>query len=95
MSRTKYAEDFVSEFSSRPLIGEFVFLSPEFRKGKNTKEVCDLIFILRNQALLIQMKCQEDPASRAGDELRNWVVNKAEEGLKQIEGTSRRVLPSQ
>src|SRR2546430_8415797 len=60
MRRTEYSENFLGEFVSRPLVREFVFLSPQFQKGKPDKELCDLLLILRKQAMPIQMKCQED-----------------------------------
>ena len=74
MRRTELAEQFVNEFASKPLVREFVFLSSKFVKGRQTKELCDLLLVLRKQALLIQMKCQEDPDARKGDDLRDWVL---------------------
>ena len=92
MRRTEYSEDFFDDFASHPLLREFVFSSPQFQKGAQDKELCDSLLILRKQAIPIQMKCQEDPSLRDGDELQRWVLKQAEKALHQIQGTIRTIL---
>jgi hypothetical protein len=77
----------VSEyFASRPFVVEFVFLGPEFMRGGSSKEVCDLIITHRKQALLVQMKCQEDPDSRSGSELTDFELGRRDSNPdKQIQ----------
>lgn len=84
--RTKWAERFAAEFVSKPLIAEWVFLSPQFIDGRSQKEVCDLIFQLRNAGIVIQQKCQEDPTIRSGARLESWVIKQARAGISQLNG---------
>jgi hypothetical protein len=85
-TRTKWAERFAAEFTSKPLVAEWVFSNPQFIDGRSQKEVCDLIFLLRNRAIVVQQKCQEDPTSRSGARLDSWVIKQAEAGVSQLRG---------
>ena len=88
MQRTDQAEMFLEQLASIPLTWEYVFRSPQYT-GKVDKEVVDLLFVLRNRAILITMKCQQDPEKRTGDALVRWVRKSAKAGLKQLAGGIR------
>lgn len=74
--RTDWAEEFAERFASRPLVHECVFRSAKYLDG-TVKEVCDLLLVLRNEGIILQMKCQEDPLSRSGEKLERWVFKHA------------------
>jgi hypothetical protein len=56
------AEEFSYKVASQPLVDECVFRNPK-RLGGVEKEVCDLLVVLRKQAIVVQMKCQKDAAN--------------------------------
>lgn len=88
MQRTDWAERFLEVFASVPLTWENVFRSPEYA-DKTNKEVVDLLLVLRNRAIFISMKCQQDPLSRSGEKLEKWVQKNAQAALKQVQGGIR------
>ena len=88
MTRTEWAEQFAADLASKPLLQEFVFKNPKYQ-GATEKEVCDLLLTLRNDAIPVQMKFQEDPNSRAVKRLERWIVKRAPEALGQLQGTIR------
>jgi hypothetical protein len=88
-TRTRWAEEFVEQFAALPLVREWVFRGPSRMDRGIEKEVCDLILSIRSDALLIQMKCQEDPASFPHAKRTNWVLKQAEGALTQIKGAIR------
>ncbi|MFB3922614.1 MAG: hypothetical protein ACE145_12890 [Terriglobia bacterium] len=94
MARTDWAERFAAAFASTPLADECVFLNPKHLDGGVQKEVCDLLFVLRKDALVVQMKCQEDPVSRSGGKLERWVRKQAEAALSQLQGAIRKIADS-
>lgn len=88
MQRTDQAEMFLEQLANIPLTWENVFRSPQYT-ARLDKEVVDLLFVLRNRAILITMKCQKDPEKRTGDALVRWVRKSAKAGLKQLAGGIR------
>jgi hypothetical protein len=86
MGRTLWAEKFVDSFASRPLTAECVFHSPQYLDKGKQKEVCDILFILRGNAILVSMKSQDDPSSRTGDKLRRWTIKNSANALNQARG---------
>ena len=90
MTRTEWAEQVAADLASKPLLQEFVFKNPKYQDATE-KEVCDLLLTLRNDAIPVQMKCQEDPNSRAGKRLERWIVKRAPEALGQLLGTIRSI----
>ncbi len=89
--RTQIAERFVESFAGVPLTSECVYRSPQYVDKGTQKEVCDFIIALRNQAILISMKSQEDPAKRAGVRLERWIVKNAKSALGQAKGAMRTI----
>lgn len=85
MQRTDWAEQFAAQLASRPLVHECVFVNPKYF-DRTEKEVCDLIFVLKGSAILIQMKCQKDPQARLGKRLENWVRKVGKQALGQLQG---------
>lgn len=68
------AESFVETFAGVPLTAECVYRSPQYLDKRIQKEVCDFLIVLRNEAILISMKSQEDPERRYGDKLERWII---------------------
>lgn len=87
--RTQWAEEFIEQFAAPPLVREWVFRGPCRTDRGLEKEVCDLIISLRNDALLIQMKCQENPDRFTDAKRMNWVLKQTEGALSQIKGAIR------
>ena len=85
MQRTDQAEVLLERLASIPLTWENVFRRPQYTV-KVDKEVVDLVFVLRDKAILITMKCQQDPEKRTGGALLRWVRKSARAGLKQVAG---------
>ena len=88
MQRTDQAEVFLEQLASIPLTWENVFRNPQYT-ARLDKEVVDLLFVLRNRAILITMKCQQDPEKRTGDALVRWVRKSTKAGLRQLAGGIR------
>jgi hypothetical protein len=86
MSRTDLAEQFAAAFASTPLADECVFLRPKYLDGAIEREVCDLMLVLRKEAIVVQMKCQEHPLARTGEKLERWVKKQSKAGLRQLQG---------
>src|SRR6266852_2550287 len=87
MQRSKLAEVYSAKFASVPLIAECVLLNPAFLDRRREREVCDLLLVLRDQALVIQMKSGDKP--RTGEKLTRWVEKEARKAASQIEGAIR------
>ncbi len=90
--RSQMAERFVETFAGVPLTAECVYRSPQFLDKGTQKEVCDFLIVLRDEAILISMKSQEDPAQRSGTKLQRWVVKNAGGALAQAKGALRTII---
>ena len=71
-SRTTNFEEIAARFCGMPLAAETVFLGAAYRRGWVEREVCDVLFALRQQGIVVSLKSQEDSGVRTGDELRRW-----------------------
>lgn len=91
MSRTEWAEKFVAQFSSLPLSRECVYHSPKYLKKGIEKEVCDYLIIMKEEAILISMKAQEDPDSKSGKKLKRWVNKHSNKAVKQAKGALKTI----
>jgi hypothetical protein len=91
MQRTDWAELFIEQFSALPLTAEFVLRSPKYMDRGITKEVCDLLLVLKGQGILVSMKCQNDPDSRSKERLVKWIAKAATEALEQAKGALRTI----
>jgi hypothetical protein len=89
MKRSKIAEIHTAWFASTPLIGECVFLNPAFSDGQRAREACDLLLVLRDQAIVVQMKTQDK--LRAGEKLIRWVERETRKAARQIKGAIRTI----
>ena len=78
MQRTDWAEVYLERFSGFPLTRENVLRSARYF-DKTQKEVADFLLVLRDEGLLISLKCQEGPTGRQGDKLARWTNKKAKE----------------
>ena len=84
MQRSKVAEIHAAWFASTPLIGECVFLNPAFSEGRREREVCDLLLVLRDEAIVVQMKTQDK--LRTGEKLIRWIEKETSKAARQVEG---------
>jgi hypothetical protein len=91
VARTDDAERVAAYIAQHPLLVESVYLRPRFMKGLREREVTDLLLVHRDHAIVIQIKCQEDPKARSGDKLRGWAEIHALEGVKQLGGALRTI----
>jgi len=91
LKRTEWAERFIEKFASLPLVSEWVFRSPRRIDRGIEKEVCDLLVSLRGDALLLQMKCKEDPNSLTESKRISWVLKRTGEAANQMKGAIRSV----
>lgn len=89
MQRSKLAERHVAEFASIPLVAECVFLNPAFLDGNVEREVCDLLIVLRDQALVVQMKSQDK--QHTSDKLVRWVQKETKKAARQIKGAIKTI----
>ena len=91
MQRTLWAEKFFDNFSSIPLTAECIFRSPQYIKSGKQKEVCDFLLMLRDNAILVSMKSQENPLLRMGYKLQQWIIKNAMSALKQAKGALKTI----
>jgi hypothetical protein len=89
MTRTNDAEGVAAYISEKSLLAESVYLGPKFNDQRIEKEVTDLLLVHRDQALVVQMKCQNNPDNRLGNKLSRWVDRSAKSGYNQLRGTLR------
>ncbi len=89
-SRSTWAEEQAAGFCEAPLTAETVFLRARYEKG-GEKEVCDLFLALRDEALLLSLKHQEDPDLRTGERLARWCGKAAKGAAAELVGAVRTV----
>jgi hypothetical protein len=87
-SRTRWAEQSVSDFLSLPLISEFVYFSPQTIDGTQ-REVADFLISYGEPGLLISQKCQEDPATKTPEKEWGWANKNAIAAARQLRGALR------
>src|SRR5207244_1432698 len=56
------------------------------------REACDLMLVLRGNAIVIQMKAQEDPVSRSQSKRVGWISKNAKRAASQLQGAIRTIL---
>lgn len=86
--RTDWAERFLAALGATPLTHECVFLNPQYLDDQATgvaKEVCDLLFALDGNSVLVSLKCQQDPASRDKAKEASWAKKKSIKGFEQLQ----------
>ena len=89
--RSTWAEHFFERFVGIPLTAECIYYSPQFLDKGIQKEVCDFLIVLRDEAILVSMKSQEDPTKRTGEKLTSWIVKNASAAAKQAKGAMRSI----
>jgi hypothetical protein len=87
-SRTRWAEQSVSNLLSLPLVAEFVYFSPQTIDGTQ-REVADFLISFGEPGLLISQKCQEDPTTRTPEKEETWVKKTAIAAVRQLRGALR------
>jgi len=87
--RTDAAEWVAAYVAEKPLLAESVYLGPKYKHPRGQQEVTDLLLVHHNRALVIQIKCQEDPERRQDNKLLRWVGANARAAAKQLSGTIR------
>ncbi len=88
--RTDWAEAFIAQLASQPLISEGVYRSPQWT-DKTQKEVTDILLVLRDQALVLSLKCQQAPGTRSLEREAAWAAKAAAHALSQIQGGLRTI----
>jgi hypothetical protein len=83
--RTDYAEFFVEQLASEPLISECVYRSPQ-RADATQKEVVDLLLTLAGESILVSLKCQQEPGTRPPAKEARWGAKAAAGAASQIKG---------
>lgn len=83
-ARTMNAERVVRDLVSLPLMRENVFLSPKYLRGKAEKEVCDLLLVHRDEAIVVSIKAQEKRRDEAGTH--RWLRNTVGKAINQLGG---------
>jgi len=89
-ARTVRVEALVARLASFPLMRESVFHSPKFLDVKIEKEICDILLVHRNEAIVIQVKAQEKP--RDNDATYKWVAKQFLRAASQVVGAQRTLL---
>jgi hypothetical protein len=90
MQRTDWMEIFLQRLAEVPLTAECVFRSPKYLSAdKKAHEVCDHILLLRNDGILVSLKCQENPTRRSREKLQNWAAKAAKDATRQAKGAVR------
>jgi hypothetical protein len=89
MARTDDAERFAAQLAEAPLLAESVYLGPKYHHTGGDKEVTDLLLLHHDRAILIEIKCQDDPASRAEGNLAAWIGKAGKKAVNQLRGSIR------
>ncbi len=89
MARTDDAERFAAQLAEAPLFAESVYLGPKYHHTGGDKEVTDLLLLHHDRAILIEIKCQDDPASRAEGNLAAWIGKAGRKAVDQLRGSIR------
>ena len=87
-NRGDWAEEYVRDFLSLPLISEFVFHSVQ-TNDVTQKEVADFLVHYPGLGILISQKTQQDPSSRDSAKNSLWVLKKACDAASQLRGALR------
>jgi hypothetical protein len=87
-TRTRWAEESVSNLLALPLVAEFVFLSPQTIDGTQ-REVADFLVSYGEPGVLISQKCQENPDARSAQKAEAWVRKNAIAAVRQLRGALR------
>ena len=82
--RTEWAERHAEEFLSIPFVSEFVFRNPRTIDGKTEHQVADFLILHNESGILVQQKCQENPAGRTRLKTDLWARKNAKAGWFQL-----------
>jgi hypothetical protein len=82
--RGEWAERETEELLSEPFVREFVFRGLRTVDGTTPHETGDFLIIHRGAGILVEQKCQGDPAARTTVKAELWARKKAKEGWKQM-----------
>jgi hypothetical protein len=66
-------------------MNDFVFLNPKYLRGGMQRELCDLLLILKNEAIVISIKGTDDQVKQQ-TRLVNWLTKKTQKGANQAKG---------
>jgi hypothetical protein len=87
-NRGDWAEEYVRDFLSLPLVSEFVFHSVQTNEVTQ-KEVADFLIHYSGIGILISQKTQQDPFSRDVAKNASWVLKKTCDAVSQLRGALR------
>jgi len=78
-------EQIIADFNSQFFMNDFVFLNPKYLREKNEKELCDLLLVLNDEAIVISVK-GTDGEPKSESRLSSWLTKKTWKGSNQAKG---------
>jgi hypothetical protein len=78
-------EQIIADFNSQFFMNDFVFLNPKYLREKNEKELCDLLLVLNDEAIVISVK-GTDGEPKSESRLLSWLTKKTWKGSNQAKG---------
>jgi hypothetical protein len=84
IQRTDWAELEVEDFLSIPFISEFVFRNLRTMDGKSDHQSGDFLLFNGAIGILVEQKCQKDPASRKEVKTALWARKNAKAAWSQL-----------
>jgi hypothetical protein len=88
---TDKVEEYVAQFIGAPLTYDTVMLRPSHRDGMIDKEVCDVLFALRGQGIVVALKSQHEQSQRNIVRLHGWCANNARDAVRALNGATRTI----
>lgn len=81
-------EDEVERLCKLAFIRDFVFRSPKYMRGNAEKELCDVLILVGDAAILVEVKTPDLTIATKWPRARahSWCNSKAQEAFKQIRG---------
>ncbi|MEX2217451.1 MAG: hypothetical protein WD749_01720 [Phycisphaerales bacterium] len=81
-------EDAIEQVCALSFAKDFVFRSPKYFRGKAQKELCDVLVLVEDAAILVEVKTPDMAIARdwSHERAARWTRNKLFEGYDQIRG---------
>lgn len=86
-------ESIVEELCGLAMCRDFIFRSPKYMRGSAEKELCDILILVDNVAIIIEVKTPEIKtfAKRTDEDAAAWATKKTKEAFKQVHGAFRAI----
>lgn len=81
-------ESFIERICSLAFFDEYVFRGPKFSRGRQEKELCDVLVLFDDIAIVIEVKTldRRGKAAWTRDEIESWTREKLADARRQIRG---------